>query len=141
HYMALAATELNVEPKSLAPAVLERLACHDWPGNVRELVNLCRRLSVVAPGSNVQPQDLPAELMGAAPASDDWAAALTGWAERQAADGSLLATALPQFERALVGVALRRTGGHRQQAAKLLGWGRNTLARKIRELGVTAPGE
>ncbi len=142
HYMALAATELNVEPKSLAPAVLERLTAHDWPGNVRELVNLCRRLSVMAPGSTVQLADLPPELVAAAaPASDDWAAALGSWAERQLADAPLLARALPQFERALVAVALRRTGGHRQQAARLLGWGRNTLTRKIRELGLPPAGE
>ncbi|MBV9344372.1 MAG: nitrogen regulation protein NR(I) [Gammaproteobacteria bacterium] len=138
HYMTVAATELNVEPKSLAPQVLERLAAHEWPGNVRELVNLCRRLSVLAPGSTVHPQDLPPELARAGPPSADWAAALSAWAEREPAAPPLLATALPQFERALLTVALRRTGGHRQQAARLLGWGRNTLTRKIRELNLEA---
>ena len=66
HYMLVAAAELGVEPKALAPEALARLAAHDWPGNVRELVNLCRRLSVLAPGSVVHLADLPPELTSAA---------------------------------------------------------------------------
>src|SRR5579864_2470079 len=84
HYMLIAAHELGVEPKALAADTLARLAAHDWPGNVRELVNLCRRLSVLAPGSEVHLADLPAELSGrpvAGPREADWALALAGWAE------------------------------------------------------------
>ena len=140
HYMLVAAAELGVEPKALAPEALARLAAHDWPGNVRELVNLCRRLSVLAPGSVVHLADLPPELVHAAGSADaaDWAAALTAWAERhsQAPAQPLLTTAQPQFERALIRVALKRTQGHRQEAARLLGWGRNTLTRKLKELGM-----
>jgi two-component system nitrogen regulation response regulator GlnG len=142
HYMRIAAAELGVEAKSLAPAAVERLAAHAWPGNVRELVNLCRRLSVLAPGREVHVADLPAEMSapGAAAASGagEWAEALAGWAERQAQSGSapLLDTAQPQFERVLIRAALKRTGGHRQEAARLLGWGRNTLTRKLKELGM-----
>jgi two-component system, NtrC family, nitrogen regulation response regulator GlnG len=141
HYMRLAALELGVEPKVLAPNTLARLAGHDWPGNVRELVNLCRRLSVLAPGSEVHLADLPAELAGAAAArgpESDWAVALAGWAERQLRGGQfpLLDAAQPQFERVLIRTALERTRGHRQEAARLLGWGRNTLTRKLRELGM-----
>jgi two-component system nitrogen regulation response regulator GlnG len=114
---------------------------HDWPGNVRELVNLCRRLSVLAPGSEVHLADLPPELTGADAAAGreaDWAQALAGWAERHALVGEspLLDAALPQFERVLIRVALKRTEGHRQEAARLLGWGRNTLTRKLKELGM-----
>jgi two-component system nitrogen regulation response regulator GlnG len=127
-----------VDPKTLAPEALARLSAHDWPGNVRELVNLCRRLSVLAPGSEVHMADLPAELGSAAGrlTQVDWVAALAGWAERQAQAGGapLLDAAQPQFERALIEVALRRTQGHRQDAARLLGWGRNTLTRKLKEL-------
>ncbi len=141
HYMLMAAHELGVEPKVLAPDALARLTAYEWPGNVRELVNLCRRLSVLAPGSEVHLADLPPEMAGTAaavPKEADWAAALADWAERQARNGGppLLDAAQPQFERVLIRAALRRTEGHRQDAAKLLGWGRNTLTRKLRELGM-----
>jgi two-component system, NtrC family, nitrogen regulation response regulator GlnG len=142
HYMVVAAHELGVEPKALASDALARLTAYEWPGNVRELVNLCRRLSVLAPGSEVHLADLPPELTGAVatPAREaDWAVALAGWAERHALLGHppLLDTAQPQFERVLIRAALRRTQGHRQEAAKLLGWGRNTLTRKLKELGMS----
>jgi two-component system nitrogen regulation response regulator GlnG len=142
HYMVIAAHELAVEPKALSPEALERLTLHAWPGNVRELVNLCRRLSVLAPGSEVHLEDLPPEVAGAAaaaPKDADWALALGAWAERHAGSGEspLLDAAQPQFERVLIRTALKRTQGHRQEAAKLLGWGRNTLTRKLKELGMT----
>jgi two-component system nitrogen regulation response regulator GlnG len=136
HYMQVAAQELGVEPKTLGPDALARLNLHDWPGNVRELVNLCRRLSVLAPGSEVHVADLPAELTQSVSGRDDeWAVALNGWAERHAFSGKspLLDIALPLFERVLIRAALKRTQGHRQEAARLLGWGRNTLTRKLKE--------
>jgi len=141
HYMLVAAHELGVEAKVLAPDAQARLAAYEWPGNVRELVNLCRRLSVLAPGSEVHLADLPPEIAGsaaAAPKEADWVVALGDWAERHALKGTppLLDAAQPQFERVLIRAALRRTQGHRQEAAKLLGWGRNTLTRKLRELGM-----
>jgi two-component system nitrogen regulation response regulator GlnG len=142
HYMTVAAKELGVEPKTLSRAAFERLNGYDWPGNVRELVNLCRRLTVLAPGSEVHLDDLPQELVAPTGESteSDWAAALAVWADRQAASNAsaLLDEALPEFERVLIRVALRRTQGHRQDAAKLLGWGRNTLTRKLKELGLAA---
>ncbi|HEX4388926.1 MAG TPA: nitrogen regulation protein NR(I) [Steroidobacteraceae bacterium] len=141
HYMRIAAAELGVEAKSLSREAIERLGAHHWPGNVRELVNLCRRLSVLAPGREVHVADLPAELTAHPPQAAgeaEWAAALAGWAERHAQPGAapLLHAAQPQFERVLIRAALKRTGGHRQEAAKLLGWGRNTLTRKLKELGM-----
>ena len=133
----------------LAADALARLTAHEWPGNVRELVNLCRRLSVLAPGSEVHLADLPPEIAATAaslPKEADWALALADWAERHARNGGppLLDAAQPQFERVLIRAALRLTQGHRQEAAKLIGWGRNTLTRKLRELGmsgVTDPDE
>ena len=140
HYLRSAAVELGVEPKLLAPAAREKLASYGWPGNVRELVNLCRRLSVLAPGSEIGSEDLPAEFTAAAGTTleVDWAKALATWAERQVLLGKrpLLSDAQPEFERVLIRAALKRTQGHRQDAAKLLGWGRNTLTRKLKELGM-----
>jgi two-component system nitrogen regulation response regulator GlnG len=139
HYLRQAAAELGTETKTLAPITLERLQAYRWPGNVRELVNLCRRLTALAPGSEIQLQDLPAEMHIVTPAAQtDWAAALTLWAKAQPYDGTVtwLDQALPEFERVLIRVALNRTHGHRQEAARVLGWGRNTLTRKLKELGM-----
>lgn len=141
HYLAFAARELGVDTKTLSSEARQSLEAYNWPGNVRELVNLCRRLSVLAPGKEICLGDLPAEV-AAAPAllTDDtptWSASLARWAQSEAlrADAAaLLESALPEFERTLIRVALRHTNGHRQDAAKLLGWGRNTLTRKLKEL-------
>ena len=141
HYLQVAAQELGVEAKTMTEPGKDLLQAYSWPGNVRELVNLCRRMTVLAPGSEIHVEDLPSEITvgGSATAADqDWTDALVGWAERSAASGGkpLLDEALPAFERALIRVALKRTQGHRQGAAKLLGWGRNTLTRKLKELGM-----
>jgi two-component system nitrogen regulation response regulator GlnG len=141
HYMNVAAHELGVDAKALAPDAEAKLAAYGWPGNVRELVNLCRRLTVLAPGSEVRVEDLPQELgdpAAAGPMEADWAKALSSWADRHAMNGKrpLLDDAQPEFERVLIRAALKRTQGHRQEAAKLLGWGRNTLTRKLKELGM-----
>ncbi len=139
HYLRVAAQELGVDPKVLSAEAAARLAAWDWPGNVRELVNVCRRLTVLAPGTEIHADDLPVEMSRTAglPAGVDWTAALTQWAEQRPPEADpWLATALPEFERALIRVALRKSQGHRQEAARILGWGRNTLTRKLRELGM-----
>src|SRR3984885_9294330 len=147
HYLTVAAHELGVEPKSLSKDAETRLAAYGWPGNVRELVNLCRRLSVLAPGTEISVEDLPPELGAASAAGSvdaDWAKELATWADRHAMNGKrpLLDEAQPEFERVLIRAALKRTQGHRQEAAKLLGWGRNTLTRKLKEHGMNgAPGQ
>jgi two-component system nitrogen regulation response regulator GlnG len=139
-YLEQAANELGVAPKTLSPEAAEVLLKYDWPGNVRELVNVCRRLTVTAAGREIAGQDLPHELGGSATqATADWTMGLAQWAEGQLAVTAatpLLDEALPAFERTLIVTALRRARGKRLEAAKLLGWGRNTLTRKIKELGL-----
>lgn len=140
HYLREAAAELGAEPKALAPEALALLKSFDWPGNVRQLVNACRRLTVTAPGPEIQASDIPEELGGRGQTpggSPEWAGGLARWAQHQLEKGDrtpLLERALPELEKVLIRTALARAGGHRQEAAKLLGWGRNTLTRKIREL-------
>ncbi|HET7609347.1 MAG TPA: sigma 54-interacting transcriptional regulator, partial [Gammaproteobacteria bacterium] len=139
-YLERAANELGVAPKTLSPAAAALLLRYDWPGNVRELVNVARRLTVTAAGREIVEHDLPRDLGGlAAEPNADWTAELAQWAETQLAAGDglpLLAEALPAFERTLIVAVLRRVRGRRLEAAKLLGWGRNTLTRKIKELGL-----
>ncbi len=108
---------------------------------MRELVNVCRRFTVLAPGNEIRIEDLPPEVTLAAAATgteQDWTEALAQWADRRALapPRPLLEDALPAFERTLLRVALRHTHGHRQEAARLLGWGRNTLTRKLKELAL-----
>ena len=140
-YMDQAASELSVQPKMLTSGALELLMHHEWPGNIRELVNMCRRLTVNAAGREVAAQDIRHELAGSplGHQSTDWTGKLADWAEGRLASGeslSLLSEALPAFERTLILAALRRAHGKRLEAAKLLGWGRNTLTRKIKEHGL-----
>jgi two-component system nitrogen regulation response regulator GlnG len=142
HYLRTAARDLGVEAKALAPQAEQRLLAYRWPGNVRELVNVCRRLSVLAPGREIGTEDLPVDIGVNGPDQPgEWQNALAEWAARQAAsgEGALLDVALPQFERVLIRAALKRTQGHRQEAARLLGWGRNTLTRKLKELNLDLP--
>ena len=144
HYLAEAARELEVPPKALTPAAEAQLQAFDWPGNVRQLVNACRRLTVTAPGSEIGVDDIPEDLGGTraiGAGGSEWVIDLSRWAEQQLNDGErepLLDAALPEFEKALIRVALARAKGRRQDAARMLGWGRNTLTRKIRELGLDA---
>ncbi len=140
-YLEHAARELNVAAKTLSEEALDAMLEYDWPGNVRELVNLCRRLTVTAAGREIAAADFAAEpgFAAAGQRQEDWTDALTSWAEARLATAHqrpLLAEAMPAFERTLIEIALRRAEGRRMEAAKLLGWGRNTLTRKIKELGL-----
>jgi len=140
HYLAEAARELESEPKELSFEAQARLQSFDWPGNVRQLVNVCRRLTVTAPGNEIRVEDVPDDIGGVESADarrSEWVVDLSRWAERHLDRGGeepLLETALPDFERALIRVALARAKGRRHEAARLLGWGRNTLTRRIKEL-------
>jgi two-component system nitrogen regulation response regulator GlnG len=143
HFLARSAKELGVDAKRLSDEVLAHISRMDFPGNVRQLENLCHWLTVMAPGQAIGIADLPAEFRGepsaasAAPASD-WVAALEQEVERRLARGEtgLLDQLSRQFERSLIAKALARTGGRRIEAANLLGMGRNTITRKIQELGI-----
>jgi two-component system nitrogen regulation response regulator GlnG len=139
HYLGAAALELGVEPKALTPEAAAALSNFDWPGNVRQVVNACRRLTATAPGREIKVADIPPDLggvPGSAKLQDEWTRQLTQWAQRrlEAGETPLLDDALPEFERTLIRAALRQAQGGRQEAARLLGWGRNTLTRKLKEL-------
>src|SRR5210317_2188972 len=141
HYLAEAGEELGSPAKTLDTGAVEALQAFEWPGNVRQLVNAARRLTVTAPGAVITVQDIPADLGGKdAPdqGAREWTRMLASWAERQhqAKGTPLLDSALPEFEKTLIELALARTNGHRQEAAKLLGWGRNTLTRKMKALHI-----
>ena len=141
YFLSKAAAELEVETKVLLPDALKELENMEWPGNVRQLENMARWLTVMASSHEIHVEDLPPEVRngsGEESGSDvkDWRHSLRTWAVRRLQQGhqNLLQEATPAFESIMIEAALERTGGRRQEAAKLLGWGRNTLTRKIKEL-------
>ena len=145
HFLNRAAQELSVEPKLLKAETEEYLKQLPWPGNVRQLENTCRWITVMASGREVHVSDLPPELLQQrpdTPADAGWEQALRHWADQALSrgQGNLLDLAVPAFERIMIEIALKHTAGRRRDAALLLGWGRNTLTRKIKELGMKVDG-
>lgn len=144
HFLAQAAEELNEEPKLLRPETMQFITHLPWPGNVRQLENFCRWITVMATGNEVVVDDLPAELLedrDQTSDSENWEKSLRSWASRKLAqikpgEEGLLNTALPRFEKIMIETALKQTGGRKNDASILLGWGRNTLTRKINDLGL-----
>jgi two-component system, NtrC family, nitrogen regulation response regulator GlnG len=140
HFMTRSASELAIEPKRMSQAALGRLQAHDFPGNVRQLENLCHWLTVMAPAQVIEATDLPPEFREQTPggAASNWLAALAQEAEQRLArgDSGIMDTLTRDLERTLISRALMRTGGRRIEAANLLGIGRNTITRKIAELGI-----
>ena len=140
HFLQKSARELGVEPKKLSDAAMRYLSSLELPGNVRQLENLCHWLTVMAPGVNIDVNDLPPEIREEtrAESTGNWVSALERETEAslKRGDSGILDELTRQFERALITRALAHTGGRRIEASVLLGMGRNTLTRKIQELGL-----
>jgi len=148
HFLTQAAMELDVAKKETTRDFENYISTLSWPGNVRQLQNTAHWLTVMAAGDVIEISDLP-ESVNDAPMSqsgsgndaesiDNWQQGLRKWAslELAANNENLLGTAIPEVERILIECAMKKTGNRRQNAAKLLGWGRNTLTRKMKELGM-----
>jgi two-component system nitrogen regulation response regulator GlnG len=140
HFFHRSAKELDMEPKVLSQEAEDFFYGLAWPGNVRQLENICRWLTVMAAGREVLLTDLPPELKAEEADTEqrvhgDWQQMLRRWSERelQSGQGEILSRALPEFERTMIETALAHTGGRKKDAAQLLGWGRNTLTRKLQE--------
>jgi two-component system nitrogen regulation response regulator GlnG len=142
HFLKRAASELGVETKTLLPETVEELKLLEWRGNVRQLENTARWLTVMASGREIHLEDLPPELQrsdaDSGPVGGDWRSSLRAWVRSSLASGKvgLLDSAMPEFETIMIQTALEHTGGRKQDAARVLGWGRNTLTRKIKDLGL-----
>jgi len=140
-FLQRATEELGMGPKKLLPEVENYLSTLDWPGNVRQLENTCHWLAVMTSGQTIHLSDLPSDLQAGdlsadQPASSNWQESLQKQVEQVLASGksNLIADLIPQVETILIRAALKQTRGRKNDASKLLGWGRNTLTRKIKEL-------
>ena len=139
HFFQKSSDELKEEKKYLSAEVEEYFMTLSWPGNVRQLENTCRWLTVMSPTREVKLEDLPDDLKAENIENlNDWTKVLQSWSENYLSKGknNLLEEAIPEFERTIIKVALNKTMGRKKEAAELLGWGRNTLTRKIKELGL-----
>jgi two-component system nitrogen regulation response regulator GlnG len=142
-FLKRAIKELEVEQKTLLPEVENYLSTLEWPGNVRQLENTCHWLAVMTSGQLIHLSDLPHELQPDAgkqteSSIQNWQDGLLNWTQQQLASGSkqIAELVIPQVEKILIKAALNKTGGRKNDAANLLGWGRNTLTRKIKEHGI-----
>jgi two-component system nitrogen regulation response regulator GlnG len=137
HFLSRAAAELGVPTKEVSPQVREYLSALDWPGNVRQLENTCRWLTVMAAGNTILINDLPPELNVDAETESQggssWEKQLSDWvrAKLLAGEDNVLKQAMPRIEAIMMDAALEHTAGRKAEAAELLGWGRNTLTRKL----------
>jgi two-component system nitrogen regulation response regulator GlnG len=143
YFLNLAAMELTTEVKRLMPKSEAYLSSLYWPGNVRQLENICRWLTVMASGRDIHLEDLPPELSRtkkeqASESSNSWKTLLEGEIRQKLIQGSadIAKTIIPEIEAILIRSALQHTSGKRNEAALLLGYGRNTLTRKVKELGI-----
>ncbi|MEQ1557457.1 MAG: nitrogen regulation protein NR(I) [Methyloglobulus sp.] len=150
HFLTQAAQELNTEVKLLTPEAEAFLSTLEWPGNVRQLENSCRWLTVMASGREIQLDDLPPELLNSSddperPSATDWETSLRNWIDQQlikraqsgaSSHSDVAKQTIPIVESILIKAALDFTRGRRHEAALLLGYGRNTLTRKVKELNI-----
>ncbi len=140
HFLQQSSRDLGVEPKVLSKTVEKYFRDLPWPGNVRQLENVCRWLTVMAAGTEIQLTDLPPEILNPEVSEGDgeqtWDEHLRGWAHNLLLQGQqrILDVATPMFEKTMIEIALKHTHGRKRDAAELLGWGRNTLTRKMKEL-------
>lgn len=152
HFLSQSALDSHTDPKKLTSEVLVYLCRLPWTGNVRQLKNLCKYLTIMVTGRDIQLVDLPNEFLhtnapqvknvntaqSGAKENSTWQEMLRAWVDQKLKSGEhdILSEAVPEFERIMLEATLTFTGNHKQESAKLLGWGRNTLTRKIKELNI-----
>ena len=141
-FLKMHSDALGEELRVLSKEALEFLEKYDWPGNVRQLENICYWLTLMSPTQNIKVEDLPSEVkdyeVEEVEASSDWEQGLAAWLKglSENKDSDLLDIVGPKLDKILIQTALEKTNGRKNEAAVLLGWGRNTLSKKIKELGL-----
>ena len=141
-FLKMHSDSLGEELRVLSKEALAILESYDWPGNVRQLENICYWLTLMSPTQNIKVEDLPTEIKDNEPiefsASAGWEKGLELWVKdlTNSKDTNLLEIVGPKLDKILIQAALEKTNGKKNEAAVLLGWGRNTLSKKMKELGI-----
>jgi DNA-binding NtrC family response regulator len=128
HFLHQSAQVYGLEEPSLRQATLRQLKHYRWPGNLRELRNLCERLVILLPGSDIAPDNLPAEIRGAE-APEHPGAANGNLGFRLPETG----IDLKELEVEAIRQALTLAAGNKSRAARLLGLSRDTLLYRMRK--------
>jgi two-component system nitrogen regulation response regulator GlnG len=136
YFLQTVASEMTVPQKKLKSEVIILLQNHSWPGNVRELENLCRWLTVMATGINLGVTDLPANFKNETHNKQDWKVLFESFIEDElvSKNHKSMVKCQQEFEQLLLSTVLKHTHGHRQKTAEILGWGRNTVTRKLKNI-------
>lgn len=141
-FLKMHSDSLGEELRVLSKEALEVLKKYNWPGNVRQLENICYWLTLMSPTQNIKVEDLPNEIKDFDNLEDDlptdWEKGFSIWLKNlsNSKDSNLLDIVGPKLDKMLIKTALEKTNGRKNDAAVLLGWGRNTLSKKIKELGL-----
>ena len=141
-FLKMHSDSLGEELRVLSKEALEVLEKYNWPGNVRQLENICYWLTLMSPTQNIKVEDLPNEIKDFDNLEDDfpndWEKGFSIWLKNlsNSRDSNLLDIVGPKLDKMLIKTALEKTNGRKNDAAVLLGWGRNTLSKKIKELGL-----
>ena len=132
---------LDEDLRVISDEAMASLDKYDWPGNVRQLENVCYWLTLMSPSQSVKVQDLPSEVkefeITDIPSSS-WEDGMQNWLKNVSMniDSGLSEIAITKIEKMLIRTALEKSNGKKNDAAQILGWGRNTLSKKMKEHGI-----
>ena len=132
---------LDEDLRVISDEAMKLLEKFDWPGNVRQLENVCYWLTLMSPSQNIKSQDLPSEVKEyefTDIPSSSWEDGMQNWLKNVSMNinSGLSEIAITKIEKMLIKTALERSNGKKNDAAQILGWGRNTLTKKMKELGI-----
>ena len=148
YFLKKSADEIKSERKDIEENAMDILNEYNWPGNIRQLENTCRYITVMAPSTSITIDDIPDEVkniemitngstqVNGLDANIDWEVTLSDHIKSVLKDQKDLTNLSKELEKILLQEALKASNGRRIDAAKILGLGRNTITRKIKDLGL-----
>ena len=137
YFLKQSSIELKTDKKEIDDITLKYLVNFSWPGNIRQLENTCRYLTVMCASSTITMEDLPEDILkkniSTGEVDADWKSNLEKYIRYQIqTDKSIIKKVSAEIEKVLIDESLKASNGVKIEAAKLLGWGRNTLSRKVK---------
>ena len=148
HFLSKSAAEIKGDEKGIDKNAMKILNDYDWPGNIRQLENTCRYITVMAPSASITADDIPDEIKNDSQSevsdtvnvnmdsTSSWEESLSSHIKNVLSDVNDLTRLSKDLEKLLLQEALKASKGRKIDAAKILGLGRNTITRKIKDLGL-----